>query len=397
MLLPDGRHLGYCTNVHPYDDLQGLRTALSDVAVPLRARFVQQGRLARDAALGVGLWLPASVAADLARDPASLRAWMDERGLYAFTVNAFPFGDFHGARVKDDVFRPHWGQPERLAYTLQAAEVLAALLPEGVDGSLSTHTGGYRAWGAAGPDVPSVARALRAAAAGLADLQARTGRRVLLALEPEPDALLETTDEMIGFFERHLLPAGEAARRHLGLCFDACHQAVQHEDMADAVARLRAAGVGIAKVQLSSAIRVPSPAAAAAQLAPWAEDRWLHQVVGRARDGRPVRHADLPAALADPAALDAAEWRIHYHVPLYTDRLDAEGLLRTTRPDLVRLLDVLADLAGLADPSDPAVTSHLEIETYSFFMIPAALRAAWGAGTLLDCLDQEYGWVLKHA
>jgi hypothetical protein len=312
---------------------------------------------------------------------------MADRGLYTFTVNAFPYGAFHGERVKDDVFRPHWGQPERLAYTLQAAGVLAALLPEGVDGSLSTHTGGYRAWGAEGPSVEAVGRALGEAADGLAALEARTGRRVVLALEPEPDALLETTDEMVAFFERHLQPRGEAARIHLGLCFDACHQAVQYEDMAASVASLRAAGIGIAKVQLSSAIRIPSPAEAVAALAPWAEDRWLHQVVGRTSDGRPVRRPDLPDALSDAVALAADEWRVHFHVPLYTDRLDVEGRLRTTRPDLTRLLEVL---------TDPSITSHLEIETYSFFMIPVALRAAWGADTLQECLEKEYAWVLKQ-
>jgi sugar phosphate isomerase/epimerase len=386
MRLPDGRHLGYCTNVHPYEDLAGLQEALSGVAVPLRARLCAAGRLAADAPLGVGLWLPATVTADLARDPAPLRDWMADRGLYAFTVNAFPYGAFHGARVKDDVFRPHWGERERLEYTCRAAGVLAALLPEGVCGSLSTHTGGYRAWGGRGPDVASVAASLREAAARLADLEADTGRRVVLALEPEPDSLLETTDEMIAFFGRHLHPAGESARRHLGVCFDACHQAVQHEDMAAAVASLRAAGVAIGKVQLSSAIRVPDPAGAVEALRPWAEDRWLHQVVGRMQDGRTVRRADLPEALADPAALQAAEWRVHFHVPLYTDRLDEAGRLRTTRPDLARLLEVLAD---------PSTSPHLEIETYSYAMIPAALRAAWGAATLLDCLEREYDWVLK--
>lgn len=398
MLLPRGRHLGYCTNVHPYEDLGGLRSALSETAAPLRGRLQLSGALPPGAPLGVGLWLPARVAAELAREPAALRDWMDERGLYAFTVNAFPYGDFHGARVKDDVFRPHWGQPERLTYTLQAAEVLAALLPDGVSGSVSTHTGGYRGWGRAGPDAATVAQALLRAAEALAELEARTGRRILLALEPEPDALFETTSELAAFFERHLHPGGAAARRHLGVCFDACHQAVQYEDMAQSLSTLRAAGVAIAKVQLSSAIRVPSPAAAAGALAAWADDRWLHQVIGRAPDGAPLRSPDLPLALADERALAASEWRVHYHVPLHTDRLDEGGRLRTTRPDLQRLLAALC-----ADGPDGTTSTrgaddalHLEIETYSFFMIPAALRRAWGAETLPDCLEREYDWVLKQ-
>jgi sugar phosphate isomerase/epimerase len=393
MRLSSGRHLGYCTNVHAYADLAGLVAALETGAAPLRTALVAAGRLDADAPLGVGLWLPATAARQVADDPAPLRERLRRLRLYAFTVNAFPWGDFHGARVKDAVFRPSWAERERLDYTLAAARALAALLPDGVDGSLSTHSGGYKPWhaadaGARARHTAAATTNLLTAADGLARLQADTGRRVVLALEPEPLSTLETTAEVVEAFATRLA-ASDHARAHLGLCFDACHQAVEFEDMAASLDALAAAGVPVAKLQLSSAIRVPDPAGAADLLSAFAEDRWFHQTA--VRQGRAVRMLpDLPAALADPLSAAADEWRIHFHVPLFAGSLDGQGRLATTRPDLESLLALLARESG------PAVTDHLEIETYSFGMIPRARRAELGAVELGDCLRREYEWVLDH-
>lgn len=389
MRLTSGQHLGYCTNVHPYEDLTGLIAALESGAGPLRDRLVRSGRLGEAEALGVGLWLPARAAAEVVRDPEPLRRRLEALHLYCFTVNAFPYGDFHGARVKDEVFRPTWGQRSRLDYTLLAAEALAALLPEGQPGSISTHSGGYKPWGAAGPGERDVAAGLLAAGDGLARLHRRTGRHIRLCLEPEPLSTLETTDEVVEFFARRLQPAGAAVAEHLGVCFDACHQAVEFEDMGAALAALRRAGIAVGKLQLSSAIRVERPAAARAALLPWVDERWLHQVVVRSADGALLRQPDLPQALAPTTDQQSGgeSWRIHFHVPLFAGQLDDQGLLLTTQPDLQRLLQLAAD---------PSLTPHLEIETYSWGQIPPARRAALGAPTLLDCLEQEFAWVLDR-
>lgn len=378
MRLKTGQHLGYCTNVHAYDDLQGLIAALRSHARPLADRLG-----GRDA-LGVGLWFPATVAREVEADPARLVDALAELNLYVFTVNAFPYGDFHGPRVKDAVFRPSWAEAERLSYTLSAARALAACLPDGVDGTLSTHSGAYKPWGAALCDEDAVVAGLLAADAGLSRLADETGRRVTLAIEPEPLSFLETTDEVVDLFTRRLLPHSSG---HLGLCYDACHQAVEYEDMAASLSALADAGVPIAKVQLSCAIVSTTSAQRRQHLTPFAEDRWFHQVVVRQGDGSLRRLADLPLALADESALAADEWRIHCHVPLFAEQLDDEGLLTTTRPDLVQLL---------AQVQRTAATKQLEIETYTFDALPLEPRAALGAVTLLDCLEREYRWVLEQ-
>jgi sugar phosphate isomerase/epimerase len=387
MRLPGGQTLGYCTNVHAYATLGELIEQLGREPAALRARLVAAGRLAPEATLGLGLWLPAAVAREAVRDSQPLRARLADLGLSCFTVNAFPLADFHGPRVKDRVFEPGWTEPARLAATLDAARVLAALLPEGASASLSTHSGAYRAWGPPRTDERAIAAGLLAAADGLRALHERTGRRIVLAIEPEPCSSLETTGEVVDFFARRLQPSGAAAREHLGLCFDACHQAVEFEDLPASLAALQRAGVPVAKVQLSSALALRDPEAHAGLLVPWAEDRWFHQVVARGRDGALHRLPDLPDALspgAGRAVREAAEWRVHFHVPLFAAQLDDEGRLRSTQPEL---------LALLGSP-DLCAVEQLEIETYSFAMIPAARRAALGVPTLLDALEREMLWVL---
>ncbi len=337
--------------------------------------------------VGVGLWLPEPVALAVVEDPTPLRKTLDACGLYTFTVNAFPFDLFHAPVVKDEVFRPSWADPQRRRYTAVAGEALAALLPEGMSGSISTHTGSYKPWGEKENDEDAIVQGLVGAAEDFARLEDRTGRRIVLALEPEPLSFLETTPEVVRFFGERLLPEGETVNRHLGICYDACHQAVEYEDMALSVAALRDAGISIAKVQLTTAIVVTDPGASVGTLASYAEDRWLHQVVARGRDGTIRRIEDLPLALDDADRLEDEEWRIHFHVPLFAESLDEEGLVKTTRPWLEELLKEVSQLS---------TTPHLEIETYSFDLIPEMRRRALGAPTLLDALEKEYLWVLQH-
>ncbi|GJM23467.1 MAG: sugar phosphate isomerase [Planctomycetota bacterium] len=367
--------LGYCTNVHPYADLQGLRRALRDYAAPLRERLALTE-------LPVGLWFPANVAEEVLADPASFVAELRELGLHPYTLNAFPAGAFHAERVKDDVFRPAWTDPARLRYSLRAAEALAALLPDGARACLSTHSGAYKGWGPGANNEDAIVAGLLAAADGLAELEQRTGRTLVLALEPEPLSFLETTSEVVDLFTRRLLPAGPAARRHLGLCYDACHQAVEFEAPAESWSALRAAEVPVAKIQLSSAIELPNPGRDRARLEPFSHDRWFHQVVAQHADGSLQRLPDLPDALADTRAATADRWRIHYHVPLFVERLDAEGHLLSTQ-------SLLAELLGLEGAAD----LPWEIETYTFEALPPERRRALGAESLLDGLEQEFRWV----
>ncbi len=395
--LREPAHLTYCTNIHAGESWPEIRSAL-ERHLPEVKRRASPG-----APMGVGLRLSGEASAMLAEDAESL-AWLRDflarNGLYVFTVNAFPYGRFHGARVKEEVYQPDWRHPERLAYTNRVAELLGALLPPGMDGSVSTVPGGFRnlrdTEGAAG----QVAEALLRHAAHLVALRERTGQTIALALEPEPMCLLETTEEAALFFEQHLLsragiarlaalsglslPAAEtAARRHLTLCLDVCHAAVEFESPAESVARLRRSGIGVGKLQLSSALRLPRvDAAAIERLRPYDEGVYLHQVVERDAGGRLHRHLDLADAFAafGRDADGAREWRVHFHVPLFHDDL---GAFSTTQDTLREVLD----LQRLAP-----ISPHLEVETYTWDVLPPELRRT----EIAEAIARELAWVRER-
>jgi sugar phosphate isomerase/epimerase len=363
-------HVAYCTNVHPAEDLEGVLAQLERFAAPVR-RGLESDRL------GVGLWLAAPVARLLRREPdgvARLRDTLDRLGLEVVTFNGFPFRAFHAPVVKRAVYQPDWTQPERSAYTLDLAWLLAQLLPDDVtEGSISTLPFGWRV-GWSEPHTVAARAALAAVALELERLWHGSGRRVRLALEPEPGCAIETTAQAAAALDG-LAPAW------MGVCLDACHLAVQFEEPALAVRSLQAAGVPVVKVQASAALRAAQAGGTrSAELAGFVEPRFLHQT--RACAGGGVLGVDdLDEALAGGLPQER-EWRVHFHVPVHLDG----G--RTTQPQLRSLLAAL-----LGGPH--ALTGHVELETYTWGVLPGALRPADDAA-LVDGLTRELGWLTRE-
>jgi sugar phosphate isomerase/epimerase len=358
-------HLTYCTNIHPGESWAEVRANLEHV------RAVK-ARVAPEVPFGVGLRLGARAAHELAADVHELRRWLDAHGLYVFTINGFPHGAFHGTPVKEQVYRPDWLEPERVTYTNLLADLLAVLLPDDMAGTISTVPGCFRARAAPGAE-RAMAEQLARSAEHLERLERRTGAHVTLALEPEPCCVIETLAEAIAFFDDPDLD-----RRYLGLCLDACHAAVEFEDLPRALAAVRAAGIAIAKVQLGAGLRVaPVDGERRAALAAFAEGVYLHQVVAR-RDGELVRFVDLPEALADDRAFD--EWRIHFHVPIFRGEL---GAMTSTQDFLAELLTI-----HRASP----ISNHLEVETYTWDVLPAEFRAE----PIVDAIARELAWVIDR-
>jgi len=367
---PDGTpvHLAYCSNVHQAEDLAGVIAQLAAHAEPVRNRLgVGQ--------LGIGLWLARTAVTELAADKRALTALKTElaaRGLETVTLNAFPYEGFHREVVKKDVYLPDWADPARLAYTLDCARVLAALLPDDARrGSVSTLPLGWRTpWPTDRAD--TARRALDQLALGLGELESDTGRRIRVGFEPEPGCVVETTTQAVREF-------ADVDRDRLGVCLDACHLAVQFEEPGEALGRLADAGLPIVKLQASCAVEAPDPTdpRARAALRELAERRFLHQT-RTVDEGTVVGVDDLPDAL-DGDALPAATgspWRTHFHAPLHAQ---PEPPLRTTADQLT---SVLAGLLG--GPS--AVCDHIEVETYTWSVLPRP------PADLADGIAAELAW-----
>jgi sugar phosphate isomerase/epimerase len=330
-------HLAYCSNVHPADDLDGVAAQLERYTARVRERLDVPK-------LGIGLWVAAPAVADEAA-ASRLAEQLERLSLEVVTLNGFPYKAFHAPVVKRDVYWPHWAQDDRRDYTLGLARLLARLLPEDVEeGSISTLPLGWReGWDEASQD--AALRALADLAVELEELHAATGKRIRLALEPEPGCTIETIAQAVDSI-------ADLAPEWIGVCLDACHLAVQFEEPAAAVRTLRDAGVAVVKTQVSSALRVPDPASEGGRelLARFDEPKFLHQVrecVNSHVEGTD----DLPEALE--GALPAErEWRVHFHVPVNTAEHTTQAELTAT----------LAELAGGASP----LTRHYEVETYTW-------------------------------
>ncbi|MFD3163898.1 metabolite traffic protein EboE [Herpetosiphon sp. NSE202] len=387
--------LTYCTNIHPANGWPAVLAGLQQHVLELKQR------VAPDQAFGIGLRLSGQESHELLQ-PATLAAfqtWLTEHNLYVFTLNGFPYHPFHQQPVKDQVHAPDWQEPERVVYTLRLIEILAALLPNGMHGSISTSPLSYKPWFADLTSVPwnLLNRHVLQVVAALVQLERQRGILIQLAFEPEPDGLLETSSELISYFEQllavgsaelvamldcSLLEAQTAIRRHVGACLDTCHCAVAYEAPRTVIAKYQAAGLSIAKVQFSSALQVEfgdDRQAVATALAPFSEAIYLHQVIQRNRDGSLLQYRDLPQALAAIDDPQACEWRIHFHVPIFTSSF---GVLNATQPALLESLQLL---------NEQPYSQHLEIETYTWDVLPSQLKL-----DLTESIAREYAWVLHE-
>lgn len=358
--------ISYCTNVHPgqtvNEVLDGINTHTS-AALRIFNR-----------PLAAGLWLARSVVTELLDSPAQLEQlgqtlWQHD--LSCYTLNTFPYGNFHSDRVKENVYLPDWASPDRSQYTLDCARLLSELLPKTAAGSLSTVPLGGRMNPVDDGFENACLDQILQTALQLAELYESTERKIRLAIEPEPLCHLSSIPrDVIPWFDRlyaHADKAGHLStvQDFIGLCFDVCHQAVEFEDIGHSIDLLEAAGIRINKLHITNAVELQNPAdneQGREALRAYVEPRYLHQTYARFADGSIQTRLDLSEndILRAPADdfLHADCWRVHFHVPVFADTL---GPLTTTRSELQLAIKRVAEL-----PYAP----HLEVETYTWPVMP---------------------------
>jgi len=386
-------HLTYCLNVHPGETWEDNFEAIRTKTLKIRKN------IAPDKPFGLGVWLSRIAAGQLASEErlTEFKDFLNRNDLYVFSINGFPFGSFHGTAVKENVYHPDWRTPERVEYTCLLADLLTNLLPPGVTGSISTVPGSYKKWIRSESDQTRMVHNLMDCVAHVATIKEQTGTEIHIGLEPEPDCFLETTPEVISFFNGAIHKEGrpylagrmgcsESAAKymiagHLGVCFDTCHMALQFENLPESIAKIAGSGIRLSKIQISAAIKSVLCDGSAARLKDFCDPVYLHQVKVLNDSGEMTSCEDLTDALNMHRKSDRHEqWRAHCHVPLY---FTGDNILDTTAADLTPEFFRQIIHSG---------ASHLEIETYTFDVLPEALRSIG----IVKSVSNEYRWVLDR-
>lgn len=388
-------HLTYSTLVHPGDTWEDMWHSLTTYVPKVKERIAPKERF------GVSLRLAAASAERLVNDRPErekLKKFLADNDMYLYTVNAFPYGPFKGRVVKEQVYEPDWRSEERTQYTINVAEILGDVAPEGTSPSIQSCPLGFKPRVTGSDVVTAYTEHVLRVVARLVEIHERTGRMVGLALEPEPFCFLETTDETVDYFTNHLYTGASAAtvarlagipiseahsalRRHLGTVFDICHQAVAYENIAESLQKLVDAGIPIFKLQEAAALYMPQVSNDVVDvLTPFAETIYLTQTMEK-KEGRMNRFLNLEDAFAawktNPGP---REWRTHIHVPVFLDDL---GRFRTTR---------FAIEDALKYHKAKPLSRQLEIETYTWDVLPDNLKT----GNIVDYVCREIEWVREQ-
>lgn len=393
-------HLTYCTNIHAGESWQDHFAALKNNFPAIKEKISPNG------SMGMGLRLSNEASIELIKKKnlSEFKKWLKDHDAYVFTMNGFPYGGFHRIIVKDQVHTPDWVTDERVEYSLRLFHILTALIPEGMDGGVSTSPLSYRLWFTT-QEQTSKARDIATKniiriIESLIQIHQSTGKLLHLDIEPEPDGLLETGNEFIEWFENDLLPAGipiikskmnvsshkaeELIKEHLRLCYDVCHFAIGYEPHQSVISDIERRGIKIGKIQISAALKAEMSASESARKSirqnfeKFNEPVYLHQVIAKTREGKLLRYPDLPEALKEKDNPLVNEWRAHFHVPIFAEKFD---LLSSTQDEITEVLSL--------QKKEP-FTNHLEVETYTWEVLPQNLRLP-----LQDSIIREIEWVKK--
>lgn len=395
-------HLTYCTNIHAGENWQDHFSQLKEHIPKVKRNLKQEGPF------GIGLRLSNLASLELSKEKnlQVFQDWLNAENAYVFTMNGFPYGGFHDTVVKDKVHEPDWSTSERVAYTIRLFRILAALLPAGMEGGISTSPLSYKLWHTRCHE--SIAMTMESCTLNillvvehLAKLRRSGGPLLHLDIEPEPGGLIENSKEYTDWYFQYLLAAGipflqdkmgidEAAavdtiKTHIQLCYDVCHFAISYEDPILVLNRMSSYGLKTGKIQVSAALKSimskeeDQRKAQIESFKKFDEPTYLHQVIARKSNGQLLHYPDMPQALEDGMNPEVSEWRAHFHVPVF---LQEYGALASTQDEIIKVLQ---------RQKQKPFSKHLEVETYTWDVLPEKLQV-----NIDQAIARELSWVQQH-
>jgi hypothetical protein len=361
MKIENNNHIMYCLNIYKGESWTDNFKAIKGNVLAVKKKFCSGIPFA------VGLRISANAAVTLLKNISVFCRFLSDNGLYAVTINGFPYGSFHGTVIKRKVYEPDWSRKSRVLYTKNLIDILAALLPEGESGTISTVPSHYGK-----KENPACNGNLIGIATYLSEVEYKTGKRIILSLEPEPDCYLDSLDSTVEFFKGfdHM----RDFKKYVGICLDCCHAAVEFETPLVWYKTLKANAIEVVKIQVSSALKAKIKTIEQAKklFAPFSDKEYLHQVRIKNPDGI-HRFDDLPAALSGFAP---GEWRVHFHVPVTWKGSRLDSTVKTIEKDF---------FGKMVSEGN----KHLELETYTYWVLPGTKLS------IEDSILSELHWLKK--
>ena len=381
MQIKNGIHLAYCTNIHRGEGWNETFHGLNEYTLKVKEKVSQSDPFA------IGLRLGYKAALELSETGSGnldeFIKWLDHNNCYIFSINGFPYGQFHGSRVKEQVYSPDWTFDSRVEYTNLLFDILAEILPSGMSGSVSTLPGSFKEFIQDDTQQGNVIiENLARCGKHINDLIEKTGKDLHLGLEPEPLGWFENTPETLSFFKRFRNIHGDEFDNVIGVNYDTCHLAIEYENAKESLLLLKNNNIKISKIHLSSALKLKPNQQTVDSLKEYQDDVYLHQVIARQQNGDLIRFKDLPDAIENflKGNCNDDEWRVHFHIPLHAS---PDSLFDDTRDHIKDTLSVLS--------SDPEMCKHLEMETYTWEVLPNSMQS----NSVVDQLSLEYDWTLN--
>lgn len=387
-------HLSYCTNIHSGETWQEHFNELNK-AIP----FIKD-KVSPALPFGIGLRLSNTACTDLSEvaNISAFKKWLNTNNCYVFTMNGFPFGNFHAKPVKEEVYSPDWATQDRVTYTIRLFDILKELLPEEMEGSISTSPLSYRHWFKSRKEIicayEKCTMNILEVVVHLIKVHLDTGKILHLDLEPEPDGLLENSTEFIEWYKNYYIPLGIdfiernfgvtgnkahiLLKRHLRLCHDVCHSAIAFEETEEVIKELKKHQILIGKVQISSALKIhlkDNRHEKIKYLSRFNEPIYLHQAIAKDEQDNIYKFKDLTEALDQLVQEKFYECRVHFHVPVFSESFD---LLSSTQSTILETL------------SGRKICDHWEVETYTWNILPADFQLP-----INESISRELEWVLN--
>jgi len=400
MNVKDNVHLTYCTNIHPGETWEETFDNIKRFTIQVK------NRLAPKKPFGIGLRLSQKSASVLlhGNNLSNFKSWLNANGLYVFTMNGFPYGEFHNTVIKDQVHYPDWTSQDRVNYTKDLMTILAYLLPDNVDGGVSTSPLSYKYWFDNEEDLDTAKKkacqSLIEIVLLLANIKKTTGKILHLDIEPEPDGLLENTKEVVDFYQDYLfidgllaiqkklncdsLEAKNHILNHIQLCYDVCHFALAFESPEFVISSMLKEGIKIGKVQISAAIKCKKSSTVPIYtqqtcLLQFDEPTYLHQSVVKLNDDSLIHFSDLSEGINLMTDSNFKEIRTHFHVPIFVSSFQ---VLESTQNDIIDAMALWKNLK---------YCNHLEVETYTWSILPEHLQT-----DITSSITRELEWVTKQ-